>query len=56
MILRVIRWAVENVIEVQEHELPSDTKLVVFETMSDVRVRVLKEYETAPLVYEEPKT
>ena len=55
MIVRIIHWSAEAVVSVQEFEAAPNTKLVVFETMSDVRVRSLKEYEPAPPIpVEEP--
>jgi hypothetical protein len=52
MIVRVVRWAIENVIEVQEFEVAPDVQLIVLETMTDIRVRTLPAYEPPPKVEE----
>ncbi len=52
MIVRIIRFSTEAVVDVQEFDVAPDTKLVEFQTMSDVRLRMLKEYEAAPVVEE----
>ncbi|HEV3059675.1 MAG TPA: hypothetical protein VGY48_15600 [Vicinamibacterales bacterium] len=54
MIIRIIRFSTEAVVDVQELKVEPDTQLIEVQVMADVRLRTLKEYEPPPKVDEEP--
>jgi len=52
MILRIVRFSTEAVVDVQEMEIAPDTALVEVQVMADVRLRFLPKYEPPPKVEE----